>query len=172
MTTVMDKLLEKVTPPVKLKKDIQFSAAQTAVNPPLDGDHIATSGARGETLLFTIPVIFAGACGGFDPSSFDTSNAEVQEDNELHYVGLANFLVTRIWKGGDCYECRDPVMLAPSAQTLGCNLLEHSPSLLNDDSYACPVPYQGGAIAFEGLIRPPGLGGGPTGVRTVTYLVE
>jgi len=172
---VMDTLLEMVTPPFKQKKDIQFSASLTKEYPPFDDDHVASSGAQGETLLFTIPVIFAGACGGFDPSSIDSSTAQVQEDNELHYVGLANFLVTRIWKGGDCYECRDAVTLSASLPgSMPCSLsdlLAHEPELLNGTAYACPV--KGGApIAFEGLVRPPGYGEGPLGVRVVVYLVE
>jgi len=175
MSTVMDKLLEMVTPPFKQKKDIQFSSSLTRETPPFDADHVASSGAQGETLLFTIPVIFAGACGGFDPSSHDSSTAQTLEDSELHYVGLANFLVTRIWKGGDCYECRDAVTLTASLPgSMSCSLselLDHEPSLLNNSAYACPV--SGGApIAFEGLIRPPGFGEGSTGVRVVVHLVE
>lgn len=167
MTTVMGALIEKITPPFKQKKDIQFSASQTDTYPPFDDSY--SSGGEGETLLFTIPVIFAGLCGNFDPKSFDTVKA--QESSELHYVGLANFLVTRIWKGGDCYECREPVVLSPST-SLECNPRDHVPKLLNDDAYACPVKNPEGSIAFEGLVRPPGFGGGPTGIRIVTYLVE
>jgi len=49
--------------------------------------------------------------------------------------------------------------------------VDHEPELLNDTTYACPV--SGAApIAFEGLIRPPGLGEEPQGTRVVVYLVE
>ena len=173
MTTVMSKLLDAVTPNLKKKKDIQFSAALTDEFPPFNDDYVASSGGKGETLLFTVPVIFAGACGGFDPNSFDSNTAQVQEGNELHYVGLANFLVTRIWKGGDCYECSQGVELSVSLPaSVTCDPSDHSPSLVNGTSYSCPVPLPGGSIAFEGLVRPPGFGEGPTGVRAVTYLVE
>lgn len=173
MSTVMDKLLDLITPAGKKKKDIQFSNANTDANPPFDS---ASSGGEGDTLLFTVPVIFAGLCGGFDPKSIDGNPA--QEGGELHYVGLANFLITRIWKGGDCYECTDPVVLNSTGSGLTCNDVtgegptDHIPSLLNGNSYACPVSLPTGPIAFEGLIRPPGFGAGPTGVRAVTYLVE
>ncbi|PLX77420.1 MAG: hypothetical protein C0615_05365 [Desulfuromonas sp.] len=169
MSVVMGTLLDKITPPFKQKKDIQFTDALTKENPPFDEDGAAVAGAQGETLLFTIPVIFAGSCGGFDPKSFDNNTA--QESGELHYVGLANFLVTRIWKGGDCYETSDPVLLN-ATNSLDCDPTDHEPELLNGTTYACPV--SGAApIAFEGLIRPPGLGeesGG--GTRVVVYLVE
>jgi hypothetical protein len=149
MTSVMDAILDNVTTTAKAKKTDQFLANYTRENYPFDAEGSPTSGGQGQTLLFSVPVIFAGSCDNFDPKSLDKNTAVVQEDQELHFIGLASLLITRMFKGGDCYETASPVTLTgvPS-----CGGGWPDTRLLNN-AFECPVTNP--PLAFEGLIRPP-----------------
>jgi hypothetical protein len=149
MTSVMDAVLDNVTTAAKTKKIGQFLANYTRENFPFDAEGSATSGGQGQTLLVSIPVIFAGSCANFDPKSLDTNKAQVQEDQELHFIGLASLLITRMFKGNDCYETVSPVTLTGAPACGG----GWPDSRLLSNAFACPVTNP--PLAFEGLIRPP-----------------
>lgn len=135
-----------------------FKRDLTARNPPLNeteatSPHVSYGG--GDTLSVTIPVIFAGLCGDW------------QALGEHAYVGTANLLLTRLWKGvNDCVDARNPVQVFSGN---GCG--GFTPSLGANDTFACVTGQANGAEAgIEGLTVPRGLEA-ETGILRV-YLVE
>jgi len=161
MTTVMDALIEDIAADPDGKKDVEFKQSLTDEHQPFDQDNQATSSGLGDTLLFTIPVIFSPECP-FNPNTANSTEFE----NQLHYVGLAKFLVTRIWKGQDCYATTTPVTLVGSPS---CGTFE--PPLISSQ-FACPVDNTHPPHAFEGLIRPPTAGDQSEGAFSTVYLVH
>lgn len=139
----------------------QFKSELTAITAPLDetaatSPHVSYGG--GETLQVTIPVIFAGPCDG------DEVGGGWAALGEHYYIGTANLLLTRLWKGvNECVDARNPVQVFSGH---GCG--SFTPPLGSGDTFSCVTGPAGGGI--EGLI----VEKGPkeeTGILRV-YLVE
>lgn len=132
-----------------------FKRDLTARNPPLNeteatSPHVSYGG--GDTLSVTIPVIFAGLCGNWNALG------------EHVYIGTANLLLTRLWRGvNDCVDARNPVQVFSGN---GCG--GFTPPLGANDTFSCVTGPAGGGI--EGLTVPRGLEA-ETGILRV-YLVE
>lgn len=150
--TVLQEFIDLSTTAGHFKRDL------TALNPPLNETEATSpheSYGGGETLSVTIPVIFAGLCG------------EWQALGEHYYIGTANLLLTRLWKGvNECVDARNPVQVFS-----GANCGSFTPSLGVNDSFACVTGNAAGAESgIEGLLVPKGLEA-ETGILRV-YLVE
>lgn len=135
-----------------------FKTALTDITAPLDetaatSSHVSYGG--GETLSITIPVFFTGLCG-------DTKFLK-----EFYYIGTANLLLTRLWKGvNNCVDARNPVQVF-SGNSCG----SFTPSLGTGNTFACVTGHASGAESgIEGLLVPRGKKE-ETGVLRV-YLVE
>ena len=120
--------------------DGHFKGALTSINDPLDetaatSPHVSYGG--GETLSVTIPIIFAGICG------------EWSSLGEKYYIGTANLLLTRLWKGvNDCVDASNPVQVF--SHPPGCGSFKPK---LNNDTFACVTGNSNGAESgIEGLL--------------------
>ena len=136
-----------------------FKRELTSITAPLNetaatSPHISYGG--GETLSVTIPVIFAGVCG---PDGW-------QALGEHYYIGTANLLLTRLWKGvNSCVDASNPVVVFPGH---GCGSFVPS---LDGNTFGCVTGNAAGAEAgIEGLLVPRGEKD-ETGILKV-YLVE
>lgn len=151
-----------------------FSQPQVAVEPNLQCsdneplDSASAGAAGGQTLRLQVPVIFAGFCESWKALSNGGN------DHVLVYIGLADLLLTRGWKGNnDYYACPGPDYV----NVAGCADPLYPPS--TPSKRYPPIPASGDLNqqneilrGIEGLIKTPKINTSEAMSTTRIFLVE
>ncbi|MDH5297698.1 MAG: pilus assembly protein TadG-related protein [Desulfobulbaceae bacterium] len=149
MTSILGTFLDDSDTGVRDPKTGSFKSSLVGENPPFDEASAPTSHGQGETLVATLPVIYAGECG----ADWDALRWKV-------YTGLANLYITRVWKGvNDCTDAANPVTV-PASPPFLCDGKSFNPipplTGGSSGSYTCVKLSSATDKGIEGIIMPKG----------------
>lgn len=117
---------------------------------------------NGRTLRVQIPVIFTGFCDTFSAILNPSANFDSV------YIGLADLLITRLWKNPDDFDCGNSyVRLDIDSGT--CSASDFSPSLAGSAEFSA---VNSTSMAIEGLFKVPEVDMAEAASIVRVYLVE
>lgn len=96
-----------------------------------------------QTVRVNMPVIFAGACE-------DWKALSNSDNHVLTYVGLAKFLLTRVWVNPDQYDCGDKFVTTDSDED-DCEGTSFDPELAGGDTFSLTAGLNPHIVALEGI---------------------